>query len=337
MALVIKGGSIASAKKDEKRQMYTWGACIFITIFIISLAVPLLNAKKDNSSKYKEQYFDLAALPFNNDEAEKELLASAKYHDIGKVDLISTLFSVEEKEERQAQDEEEGVPAPPDEEYEAAAKQRQMAVARASARASYGRASSPASPTQKGSFSRSSTASVGGGGGVSMSLGGGSGGNYARSNTKAAPSSLKDKVEQEKKAGGRGLGFLDAYRKSDEAAKQDNADAAAGLAADAFQNSGGSGGGDGKEEKDELMAMASGAVDAARLPNMPDMTKLADQAEKKKEDKDEDPCKHIFGKGNRGALCFLDKLLDFTFDIGKSWLESLWNGPNEKKQGTQGT
>jgi hypothetical protein len=318
MALVIKGGTPAKNKKDEKRQMYTWGACIFVTIFIVSLAIPLLSSKKDDSAKYNEQYFDLAALPFNNDEAEKELLASAKYHDISKVDLVNTLFSIEEKEERQARDEAEGVPAPPDEEYKAAAKQKEKATARAKTRAAYNR--EPAAPTQKGSFQRGNTASVSGGSGASMTFGGGNT-SSSNSNTKSAPSTLKDKVEKDKKAGGRGLGFMEAYKKSDEAAKQKNADVAAGMAAEAFQGGKGEGLGEGEDELEELLSMASGQPGTPNAPGLLDLASAA--AENSKDDEDKKGCDGIFSKatgkvfGRCIGAVFLDKLINSVFSMGE--------------------
>ncbi|MDR1123253.1 MAG: hypothetical protein LBL61_01290, partial [Elusimicrobiota bacterium] len=119
MSLIIK--NVSANKWKEKKQLYTWVACVFVVLLMLSIAVPMLSGgKKENGSKYRDSYYDLANMPFSSDAAADALMASARYDDIGKSDLINALFSKEDKEERQAEDEELGTPPPPDEDYKQA-------------------------------------------------------------------------------------------------------------------------------------------------------------------------------------------------------------------------
>ena len=310
MAIIMKDKK--ETKKAEMRQVYTWAACGFVAIFLISIAIPIIASKSgDNNRKsYNEKYSDLAAMPFSSDAAANALLASAQYQDIGKRDLLNTLFSRKDKEERQAEDAELGAPPPPDEEYQEAAAQQERAAASASYAQAYverrasssGGTVSPTSVEKMGSGGSSGKTSGTGTSGMTTNVwrgddsargkGGGAGGaggagGYGKDNKDALLANVK---------GGRQLGFYDAYAQSGSAAKNKDLEKAAQGAASAFQGGkGGKNDGDSKNEKDamglgeEAVGDAENDLRPGNMPGLGDLDKKLDD-KKKENDKNRDPC-----------------------------------------------
>ncbi len=290
---IITGNKKSKAAQD-KRQAYTWAACIMVAVFVIAIAAPLLSSGSKSEEDYRARAYDLAQLPFNNDAAEEALLAQAQYSDIPKNDLINSIYSKEDKAERQATDAVEGVPAPPDDEYKAAAVQRERKEARTAARENARRAAAErvaASPTRVGSLSRSSMATSGGASsGVSARI-------WTREdqqrNSGATASNPNSQLLAKVNArGGRATGFTDAYMKSSGAANAKDADAAAAGAVDAFAKgvtADSAKVAEGKLEKDakdlELNADALASKDLSKN-DLDQVDKAADKLDDKKKDND---------------------------------------------------
>ncbi|ACC98199.1 hypothetical protein Emin_0644 [Elusimicrobium minutum Pei191] len=286
MALIIKKGS--NFKNMDKKKAYTWGACALVFLLVLFTLIGAMagsdEGKPDDFSNLSSRNFDLAQLPFVNDEAEKELLA--KYNDISGVP-DSTLFTPEEKEARQEADalsEEEA----PDAEYEAALKELSARNTPApapasSAYSSYGSGvSKPA--TQIGTMSKGSMVSGGGGGlrGTSWTPGNASASNAKTANTKVSKEMLAKLSKTE-----RGRSLLQAYAESSAGAKKDGEGALSGAMA-AFQ------GGKATAELDTDLetAMAELALDetagiggqaASEGPSIGDVAKAVKDGQEKKD------------------------------------------------------
>ncbi|MDR1684074.1 MAG: hypothetical protein LBR90_01245 [Elusimicrobiota bacterium] len=299
MALIVKSSKSAA---NASKQAYTWGACILVAVLLITTAIPMLaGGKKNNRDKYRETFYDLAAMPFDSDAGEAQLLASAQYQDIAKTDLINTLFSKKDKEERQAQDAELGPMAPPDEEYKAVADEKARAAAAARQRAALsarpaGRAAAPAArPTTPGNLRSGST--ISGGGGTSLS------GSIWRGDDKPNPKAGSGQVSAAQiaarlKDGGRATGFADAYAQTMAAGRAKDLEGAAGGAVDAFQ-----GGKDGKEAapletalKGDALALGEEGLGEEGVAGLDDLSKAADSLADKADDKVNDTNRDIDNK-----------------------------------------
>lgn len=90
----------------DKKTAYTWGGVILVVVIsLMTLASFLGNASDDPSmDAFKARGYDLAQMPFVNDEAEQYLLAS-KYPDM-QGNGITALYSSQDRAEREAADEE---------------------------------------------------------------------------------------------------------------------------------------------------------------------------------------------------------------------------------------
>ncbi len=334
MSLIIKSGE---NKKQTNKQAYTWAACILVSVFLVSIAVPLMGTKKEQSGQdYKERAYDLAQLPFSNDEATDALLFSDKYQDIGKKDLIGTLFSKEDKEKRQQEDKVSGVPAAPDAEYKEAEIQKEnIARRRAAVEERRAAASAPNVPTSTGSLRAGGMVSGGGGSsGVSANIwrsddkdresgSAARGGSGFDGNKAQLLASIKS---------GRGTGFVDATLQSGAAAKNKNAEGAAAGAINAFQK----GAGDKKAEAEtDLEKKAEGlAIDPAALeeklagntiPALEDSVK--DKLEQKKNELDKGGCPNGIASSWKCFGSFiLERGLTMVTSAGQSALTNKWGG-----------
>ena len=87
----------------DKKQAYTWGAIVLVCfIALITLASFMGKADEASFEDFNTRGYDLAQMPFLNDEAEEYLLAS-KYPDM-KDNNSTLLYSAAEKEARQEED-----------------------------------------------------------------------------------------------------------------------------------------------------------------------------------------------------------------------------------------
>ena len=97
------GNVIQKLNKMDKKQAYTWGAIVLVCfIALITLATFMGNAEDASFEDFNTRGYDLAQMPFLNDEAEEYLLAS-KYPDM-KDNNATLLYSQQQKEARQAED-----------------------------------------------------------------------------------------------------------------------------------------------------------------------------------------------------------------------------------------
>ena len=101
-----KGNVFQKLNNMDRKKAYTLGAVIVVCFFALIILASFMGSAEDESfDGFNSRGYDLAQMPFVNDEAEQFLLAS-KYPDMQ--DNGSTLlYSAEEKEERQEADAEE--------------------------------------------------------------------------------------------------------------------------------------------------------------------------------------------------------------------------------------
>lgn len=100
----LKPGNVfQKINKMDKKQAYTWGAIVIVCfIALITLASFMGNADETSFDGLNTRGYDLAQMPFVNDEAEEYLLAS-KYPDM-QGNNSTMLYSSAEKEARQEED-----------------------------------------------------------------------------------------------------------------------------------------------------------------------------------------------------------------------------------------
>jgi hypothetical protein len=329
--------SAKNAQDKQKKQAYTWAACILVAVFLISIAIPFMaGGGKKQSGQYSEKYYDLARdMPFYGDAAEAALLTSAKYQDIAKADLINTLFSKESKEARQAEDAEEGTPAAPDDEYKEFQDQQEKSVQRQAAaerRVAGARARNSAAPrTSQNSLKAGNSVSGGAqGGGVSSTIWRGddkkTGGPYYGSGSAGA-----NKAGLQAALGrGRATGFSNAYEQSKAAANAKDIESAASGASKAFDDGKSSDnlGLDGEMEK-ELDGLGDiGIKDDQLTPNaLNDLDKkLDDKKGEKDKDNEKDQCKSMLSSPACLGAEILGRVLNLGFSLAEQALTNAIGG-----------
>lgn len=151
-----------------QKQAYTYGAIAIVALVaLLTLASVAGNGKDDSFDDLQGRGYDLAQMPFLNDEAEQFLLSS-KYPDM-KNNNISALYSKEEKAARQQEDAQREAEAA-EEEAEAAASSGISSGRGYTGRR--GRTAAPRTPTQIGAFSPSGSMASASGGNTSATYGG---------------------------------------------------------------------------------------------------------------------------------------------------------------------
>ncbi len=128
MAIIMRSNGQKRDQGDNRKQLYTWVGCgLVIVLTLISVVPNMGGEKKPDYSKFSSsRQQDLAALPFGTDaEAGSFLRDNPEYAAISNEDLLGSLFSSEDRKERQAKDKAEGVPPPPDPEYREIAEQKE--------------------------------------------------------------------------------------------------------------------------------------------------------------------------------------------------------------------
>ena len=100
----LKPGNVfQKANSMYRKQAYTWGAvAVVFVVALITLSSFMGGAQDDSFNGLDSRGYDLAQMPFVNDEAEQYLLSS-KYPDM-QGNNSTLLYSAAQKEERQAQD-----------------------------------------------------------------------------------------------------------------------------------------------------------------------------------------------------------------------------------------
>lgn len=100
----LKAGNVfQKMNKMDKKQAYTWGGIIIACFLALMMLASFLGKAEDTSfDEFNSRGYDLAQMPFVNDEAEEYLLAS-KYPDMQN-NGSTMLYSNEDKEKRQAED-----------------------------------------------------------------------------------------------------------------------------------------------------------------------------------------------------------------------------------------
>lgn len=148
----------------DKKQAYTYGAIAIVALVaLLTLATAAGSGPDDSFDDLQGRGYDLAQMPFVNDEAEQFLLAS-KYPDM-RNNNVNAIYSKEEKEARQAED------AAKEEEKEASSTD-------SSSSGGYtgysrgGGSGAARTPTQIGSFTPSSSMASASGGNTSATFGG---------------------------------------------------------------------------------------------------------------------------------------------------------------------
>lgn len=128
MAIIMRSSGQKRDQGDNRKQIYTWVGCGLVMVLTLISVIPNMGGEdKPDYSKFSSQRMqDLAALPFGTDaEAGNFLSNNPEYAGLSNADLLGSLFSSEDKAERQAKDKAEGVPPPPDPEYMEIAKEKE--------------------------------------------------------------------------------------------------------------------------------------------------------------------------------------------------------------------
>ena len=155
----------------DKKQAYTWGAIVVVCfIALITLASFLGDADDASFDGFSTRGYDLAQMPFINDEAEEYLLAS-KYPDM-KNNGSTMLYSQAEKEARQEADAEAAAEAGTDSEESSSSDSSSSSSGGYSSRGytGGGRSGGTGTPTQVGQLGSASMGHAGGSG-VSSTFG----------------------------------------------------------------------------------------------------------------------------------------------------------------------
>ncbi len=130
MAIIMRSSGQKRDQGDNKKQIYTWVGCGLVAVLTLVSVVPNMGSepKAPDYSKFSSSRMqDLAAMPFGTDADYNSFLRdNPEYEGVSNADLLGSLFSAEDKKERQEQDKAEGVPPPPDPEYRAIAKQKEL-------------------------------------------------------------------------------------------------------------------------------------------------------------------------------------------------------------------
>jgi len=131
MAIIMRSSGQKRDQGDKRKQIYTWVGCSLVMILTLISVIPNMGSEQkapDYSKFSSSRMQDLAALPFGTDaEAGNFLRGNSEYEGISNEELLGSLFSSEDRKERQAKDKAEGVPPPPDPEYKEIAKQKEKA------------------------------------------------------------------------------------------------------------------------------------------------------------------------------------------------------------------
>ena len=129
MAIIMRSKGQTRDEGDKRKQLYTWVGCGLVVVLTLIGVIPNLGGeKRPDYNQFSTRQQDLAALPFGTDaEAGSFLRNNPEYSAISNADLLGSLFSAEDRKERQAKDKAEGVPPPADPEYQAIAKQKAKA------------------------------------------------------------------------------------------------------------------------------------------------------------------------------------------------------------------
>ena len=127
MTIIMRKSGQKRDSGDKRKALYTWSGCGLVIILTLVTVLPNIGAepKPDYSSFASTRMQDLADLPFGTDAEEDEFLRdNPEYKQLSNMDLLNSLFSPEERKERQIRDEEDGTPPPPDPEYKEIFKQK---------------------------------------------------------------------------------------------------------------------------------------------------------------------------------------------------------------------
>lgn len=162
----LKPGNVfQKLNKMDKKQAYTWGAIVVVCfIALLTLASFMGNAEDESFEGFNTRGYDLAQMPFVNDEAEEYLLAS-KYPDM-KDNGSTMLYSQAEKEARQEADAEASAESS-DGESSSASAETESAYSKGYSGRGYaggGRGGGAGTPTQVGQLGSASMGRAGGSG-----------------------------------------------------------------------------------------------------------------------------------------------------------------------------
>lgn len=123
MAIIMRSSGQKRGQDNKVKQIYTWVGCgLVIILTLVGIFSTMKEERKPEYNQFSSKMQDLAALPFGTDaEAGNFLRNNSEYVGLSNAELLGSLFSAEDRQERQAKDKAEGVPPPPDPEYKAIA------------------------------------------------------------------------------------------------------------------------------------------------------------------------------------------------------------------------
>ena len=344
LGIVMRGPK--TSKQKEEKKFYTIVSCCVGAVFLLTIFVPLLAKSDKGAADLYRNYnaYDLVDLA-TDDEAERVLLEMNQYSDIPGAHITDTLFSQEEKEERQEDDEEYGTPSAPDKEYQEGYQRKEFKRKNTSNYRGQRSSGGARTTTTPGKLSTgSSISSRGGSSGLTAT-------NTWTSDDKKKQQGYKNNnnfTTNEKKQltasvpKGRSQNtFLKSITESKDAANSKDFNSSAQKAADAFTNQNIEADKD-DDLKDGIDLLGEkfnedalkGALDD------PDLTDLDNKLneEKDKAEKEQDPCKskdratRLTCKGEEMAEKLLDKFLDLAFKLVENAADKDKLSKDEKNQ-----
>ncbi len=160
----LKPGNVfQKINKMDKKQAYTWGAIIVVCfIALMTLASFMGNAEDASFDGFNTRGYDLAQMPFVNDEAEEYLLAS-KYPDMQN-NGSTMLYSQAEKEARQEADAEAAAESAAETDSDSSEEYNTTNIYKSKGYTGRGRGAGAGTPTQVGTLGSASMGHASGSG-----------------------------------------------------------------------------------------------------------------------------------------------------------------------------
>lgn len=342
LGIVMRGPK--TSKQKEEKKFYTIVSCCVGAVFLLTIFVPLLAKSDKGAADLYRNYnaYDLVDLA-TDDEAERVLLEMNEYSDIPGAHITSTLFSQEDKEDRQADDEEYGTPGAPDEEYQEGLAKKEL-KRRAASNFRAQRNSGGGRTTTPGKLSTGNSISSRGGGGGLPATNTWTSDDKKKQEAGKRNNNFTENAKKELTASvpkGRSQNtFLKSITESKDAANSKEFGASAQKAADAFTNQ--NIGAEGDDLKDGIDILGDKFNEDALKGALNDdaLTDLENKIneEKDKAEKEEDPCKskdratRLACKGEEMAEKLLDKFLDLAFKLVENAADKEKLSKDEKNQ-----
>lgn len=288
----------------DKKQAYTYGAIIIVALVaLLTLASVAGSGPDDSFDDLQGRGYDLAQMPFVNDEAEQFLLAS-KYPDM-RNNNVNAIYSKEEKEARQAEDAQ-------NEETQETASSGESSSGGYTGYSRGGGSGAARTPTQIGSFSPSGSMATASGGNTSATFGGTVRGDFS-------PFQREDK--------GKEAPFVDPNNARQALARFNSASRAAARGANKARDSqkalfGSHVNGTGGFDSNGVPLKGTGSGVNYEASDTPDLSGLDDTMQERAADAREKAQEQQLAEEESLGRMFLEGMMNMALDLGKKFLSN---------------